>query len=507
MNVFSKKAIFGDTFTENGAISNSTTGNSCLDYYSKAGTYTNRSQKDVDKSMASIFAEDPKMALKIIFGVRLITRKSEFDETQTGFGRRDEFYKAMNWLARSNPKYLISNLHLIPIFGTWKDLIVLGCDPVIADVCLNDIFSVMNENIDNQLLLKFLPQIRSKSRCDRDKKRILFAKKFCKFAGMNYQGYRKLKSSGKAHIWQKQMSAGKWNEINFNGIPGKAMFRHISQKGKDQKTVFERHGLVKDLEKWVLSQENVKFTGYPYELLKAARKSPSYIQRLILDRQFTKILEGMENHKLGNVLAALDTSGSMGCQVLPGVSALDICMGLGIAFSSMNVGYFKNQVVMFNYKSTLKQLRGTFCEKVEQVPVNAMGSTNFQSIIDLICTVRKKHPEIPVEEYPQTILVVSDMQFNPAGDGTNHEKAVSKLKEVGLGKMRFIWWFVTGRGEDFPSTMDDEGVFLIGGFDPVNLKSLMTGKEVKTEEEKQKQNPMDGLNNWLSQSVFELLSY
>src|SRR4051812_252951 len=107
-----------DARTWNGAISNSTMGegkySKILNYFSKAGTYVDRDQKAVDADMASIFGDEPSTALKVIFGLRLITRKFdniETDDIQTGYGRRDEFYKAINWLLRTNPEVVYNNLH------------------------------------------------------------------------------------------------------------------------------------------------------------------------------------------------------------------------------------------------------------------------------------------------------------------------------------------------------------------------------------------------------------
>ena len=48
-----------------------------------------------------------------------------------------------------------------------------------------------------------------------------------------------------------------------------------------------------------------------------------------------------------------------------------------------------------------------------------------------------------------------------------------KLSAVGLGKMRIIWWHVTGKKRDMPARLDDEGVILIGGFSGAILKVLL----------------------------------
>lgn len=528
--------------TWNGAVSNSTTGfekyGTCLDYFAKCGTYSNRTQEAVSTDMGRIFADDEDAALKILFGLRLITRKTkigegaQFEDTQTGFGRKDEFYKAVVWLHNNKPEFLYKNLHLIPVFGCWKDLVT---EPLIDTLTRERVYELVKANLDDNLLRKYLPQIRSgkKVRSERDRKRSEWAKGLCAHLGIKPQDYRKLKTSGAGHIWQKQMSAKEWDKINFNGIPGKAMLLHTSRKGKDQQTVFERHNQVERLKDWVLSQKSVKFNGYPYELLKAAQKNPTMIQKIVYDKQFETLLDTMRGHKLGNVLSCLDISGSMSMPVAGDVSAMDICLSMGICFSALNTGYFKDAVCGFSDNAILAKLKGGFCDRLHFLTHDnefqrvAWGSTNFQGVIDLLCKIRKENPDIPVSEYPETLLVISDMQFNPANSGgfysygavepnqtqveTNYEAARRKLNAVGLKDVRIIWWYVNGAGGDFPSKMDDKGVYMIGGFDPVNLKALMGLDATKPEakdfnaQEKKEETPLDGMLNFLNQPIFGLI--
>ncbi len=527
------------TTTWNGALSNSTTGfdklGACLDYFFKAGTYVNRPQATVDGDMARVFSDDEQTALKILFGLRLVTRKPkaagvEIEETQTGYGRKDEFYKAVVWLHNNKPDFLYRNLHLIPVFGCWKDLVT---EPLVDVLNRERVYALVAQNLDDQLLRKYLPQIRSgrKVRSERDKKRSEWAKGLCAHLSINPKEYRKLKASGAAHIWQKQMQRKQWDDIHFNGIPGKAMLLHTSRKGKDKQTVFERHGQVERLKDWVLGQKSVKFNGYPYELLQAAEKNPSFVQKVVYDKQFENILEKMGQHKLGNVLACLDISGSMTMQVVPGVSAMDICLSMGISFSAMNSGYFKDVVCGFSDSAITMKLLGGFCDRLNKIKTDrefqrvAWGSTNFQGVIDLLVGIRQKNPEIPVNEYPETILVISDMQFNPSGawyggawgspqqTETNYETARRKLNAVGLNDVRIIWWCVNGQTTDFPSNMDDKGVYMIGGFDPVNIKALMGLDATKAEkkdfnaQEKKEETPIDGMLNFLAQPIFSLIQF
>jgi hypothetical protein len=508
--------------TWNGALSYPTTGAekfaACLDYWTKAGTYTGREPAAVAADMERIFADDEKAALAVVFGLRLITRRPEvegIDDVQTGYGRRDEFYEAVSWLHDRRRALLEANLALLPVFGCWKDLV---SEPLIDVLDRERVYALVGDNLGDPLLRKYLPQVRSAGqvRTERDRKRVSWAKGLCRFLGIGYPDYRRLKSEGAAHVWQRQMGRGQWGDIHFNGIPGKAMLRHVSQKGRDGQTVFERHGQVERLKEWVLQQPEVKFTGYPYELTRAAgaRKKPTLVQKLIYDRQFRTMLGPFQGHKLGNVLCALDTSGSMTMEVVPGVSAYDICLSMGLVFSSLNVGWFRDVVVAFNDVSSIVRLSGEFTERLHQLETmtTAWGSTNFQSVIDLLIAIRRGNPNVPLREFPETLLVVSDMQFNPVGGNarTNYEEAMRRLREVGLPELRIIWWFVNGAGGDFPARMDDKGVYLIGGFDPVNLRALL-GLSAATAEfsagQKKEQTPLDGMMNFLGQPIFGLLRF
>jgi len=150
-----------------------------------------------------------------------------------------------------------------------------------------------------------------------------------------------------------------------------------------------------------------------------------------------------------------------------------------------------------------------------------MGSTNFQSVIDEIVRVRKQNPHITIEDYPEVLLVVSDMQFNPAGDGswwgnadqspekieTNYEAAMRKLRAVGLPDMTIIWWQVNGEHtSDFTSTKFDPGTVLISGFDGAIVTTLLGGMEEVVDEntgEKRKRTPEEMMQVALDQEILQ----
>jgi len=512
-----------NTYTENGALSHGTTGSGLLDYFSKAATYRERALSETYADMGKLWAESPLITLQIIFYNRLISRKIKgnfnTENVQKGQGNRSEFRNAITWLANYQKATLEKNLWLIPHVGTWKDL---WHTDVIHQIDRKATYRLIEDGLANdyqrELLAKYLPRIRSKSNTynDRHKELNQFAYGLLKQLNWTPTAYRKFKASGKAHDFQRKMCKHQWDQLNFNEIPSKALFQLVNNTGRDEQSAFQRHDIEDTYVKWILKQPMAKFTGYVYELMSAVTTNMSLAQKLTLDKQFDGLIQlaKQDNKITENVWCALDTSGSMTASV-GNTTAYDICISLGVYFSTLNEGIFKDNVIMFDNQSKVLELSGGFSDKVMQIKsaTTAWGSTNFQSVIDEIVRVRLGNPDIPVSDFPTTLVVVSDMQFNPAGSNvqTNYEEAMAKLKAVGLPKMRIVWWWVTGRGQDFPTQMEEEGVIMIGGFDGAII-SLLIGEEVATTAKSnstgnnQQINPFEAMLKALDQEVLKQLT-
>jgi hypothetical protein len=536
MNMFLNSLGSKNTQTWNGAISNSTTGVTALDYFAKCGSYRGRTVPEVNSDMAVIFGSDPETALKIVFYNRMITRRvkgfnNETETVQRGQGQKDEFIKSLAWLENNHPELLYKNLWLIPVLSTWKDL---WYDSAATNfhyyINTQRVYELVKAGLQSEyhrgLIAKYLPKIRSRRNIKNDRHRRLnvWARGLCEYLGWTEAQYRRFKSDpeNSAHSFQRLMCAGEWDSLDFNTVSGKALFNLMSQKGKDHKNVIERHGLEDKYIKWIKSQPVAKFTGYPYELYQAAKKERNLAQKYTYDAQFDGLLEKAKDSvapELLNkgVLCALDTSGSMGYMGHYGmgsgvVQPIDICVGLGIYFASLLEGHFHNHVIMFDSVSKFLKLEGdSFCGKCDQIAHSstAWGSTNFQSVIDEIVRVRQANPNIPVEDYPEVLLVVSDMQFNPTTGSTetNYETAMRKLRAVGLPDMTIIWWNVNGRfSNDFASTNFDPGTVLISGFDGAIVTSILGGMEEVVDEktgEKRKPTPEEMMMKALDQEILQ----
>jgi len=510
MNDFIKENTRGEgtAFTENGALSYGTIGTALLDQFAKAGTARGRDIGDVFAEQGKLWSEDPLNALRFPFYLRMITRqtnvlgKDKTDSVQRGQGARDEAFKRFLWIAKFHPEEFYRNLWLIPVVGSWKDLWTLMAMDDTLDH--RKFFEVIAEGIhdDNHrdLVKKYMPRIRSNEKCKTDwaKKTNALAKEFAKVAGWTYKDYRTFKATGKAHAFQTIICKGLYSKIDWKTIPGKALLNLVSGD------FLKRHNLEKKYIEWLKKQPVAKFNGYAYELgmkLGNGYRNASVATVITVDKQFRGLIETAKKDDgalKGNVLCALDTSGSMTCCVEGGpmgLTSYDVCVSLGIYFSELNTGAFHNVVAMFDDTSTLKTLSGEFSDKWYDIrnTRTAWGSTNFQSLIDLICKTRNEHPEIPLEDFPKTLLVVSDMQFNPViGYGcrteqTNYEAAMNKLRRVFpeefVSEFKIVWWYCAGRKtSDFPSTMDDARTYVFSGFDGA-VVSLLLGGDVKVDPE------------------------
>lgn len=528
MNEFLEEITSNDTTTANGAISHSTTGDLILDYFSKAGTYRNRTEKEVNGDISGVWAENPMLALKTIFYLRTVTRKSkgffESENVQKGQGVKDEFIKLIKWVENTHPETLYKNLWLVPVVGSWKDLWYdsanTGFHHYINSI---EVYRLIEKGLKDEynrgLIAKYLPRIRSKSNVKNDRHARLntWAKGLCSYLDWSESDYRKFKSNPQntAHLFQRIMCDGLWDNLDFGAISGKALFNLITLKGKDGKTVFQRHGLEDKYVNWLKNQPTAKFTGYVYELFKQTCNKLSLPQKITYDKQFDGLVELAKNEKgglKGNIFCCLDTSGSMGSLVNNNTSAYDVCISLGLFFSALNEGTFKDHVMMFDNTSKMLKLLGTFTDKCDQIrnQSTAWGSTNVNSVFDEVIRVRNKNPEIPVEDYPTTYLIVSDMQFNPVGNNTetNYQAIVKKLEKVGLPKPNIIWWQVSNAYDDYTNKSSDEGVTMLSGFDGSTIE-LILGGDMETVDEKsgkmRKLTPMEQLIKSLDQELLNQL--
>lgn len=511
------------TLTENGAKTYISTNSAIVDQFGKAGNFRGRSIAEVFNDQAQIWNENAEAALRFPFYLRMVTRKvkvnadNETDKVQSGQGARDESFKRLLWIAQEHKDAFYNNIWALPLVGSWKDLWTLMFYDIKENInCLNHeaIFEVIAQGLicdtHVDLIKKYMPRIKSQSKCKTDWTTITndLAKEFANQMGISYKEYNKMKASGKAHEFQKLICSRNYEGLNWNHIPGRALNLLVSSK------FLSNHDLRDNYTQWILKQPVAKFTGYVFELAKRLREArgsrwgyrrteiPIELKHT-LDAQFKGLVDKARDggNVTENVWCCLDTSGSMNQAVkgLKDVYCSDIASSLALFFADLNTGLFHNKVIMFDNVSKPHDMVGdSFCDRIMNLPSVGCGGTNFQSAVDEIIKIRQQHPEIPLEQYPTTVLVVSDMEFNPSNRGwygfspreqedTNFEYSKKTLKRVFpsdfVDNMKFIWWDVASRHgvTHFEGKAIEPGCTFLSGFDGSIISAILGDTRVVDE--------------------------
>jgi len=176
------------------------------------------------------------------------------------------------------------------------------------------------------------------------------------------------------------------------------------------------------------------------------------------------------------ILPMCDVSGSMNDN---GGLPMDVSVALGIYISERNEGIFKDAFLTFSSNPEMQYLKGSLTQRMRQLSSAAWGmTTNLQASFDLILNSAIRE-NIPSEEMPTKLLIISDMEFNTAtrdNRSTNLDVIRAKYNQSGYVMPEIIFWNVNGRLGNSPAQVQDQGVGLVSGFSPSILKSILKGK-------------------------------
>lgn len=535
-------ATSAETFSTNGALKYSTTGNDFLDQFGSIGTFLSpRSFEDIASSMQVLYGQDKLKAIKFTLYLRLISRKCKMfngsvtETVQRGAGLKHESIVRMVWLSIHDKKAFWENIELFISVGSWKDIFeMLRYDLEYNDfeekkLDWNGLGSLILAGLENpetsELVKKYLPQIMSKSKCltIRTQANTLIGKYICNrlFGEKKYKQYRKLKSSGKAHNWQQLISKRLYTEIDFDSVHGRALSKMVSSK------FLTNSGLEQRYMEWIESKPVAKFTGFVHEL-GAAIKSPNMCgrkvgnnltpyQKMTINKQFDGLVELAKDGVNVNsgLIVVRDTSSSMtgiakGCNM----SAFDIAKSLGLFFGSMLEDDFANTWIEFNNEATMRVSKGTtFVDRWLEDTCESYGSTNFQSVIDLFIRLLKSG--VSESDFPKGIICISDGEFNRMGTNreTNFILGRRKLRDAGFTKeyceqFKFVLWDIpTGNIETkFETYGETENVFYLSGYDASILSFLLGGNTTEDGKEITPKTDVELFEAAMNQEVLNLVS-
>ena len=505
------------TTSGNGALKLTSTGDPFVDQFGLISQYRQlRPYSSVSKDMQELWNIDPMYTLKLLFYIRLITRKVKFSngtetsKVQKGAGLRHEAFMRMLWLAVNHSDVFYKNLPLFITIGSWKDIIQLmsydlqyhGWDNKVLD--FNKISDFILAGLENpntcNLVKKFLPTIKARSKCrtlesqaDTIIGKFLTHKLFDsgefspKLHSKNYHLYRKLKSSGTAHEWQQMISRSQFN-IDFSKVHGRALALLVSGN------YLKNHNLEKDYENWIKKQPVAKFTGFVYELFKGLNLNSPLYKKYTIDKQFENLIQTAKEGSSteSSFIVARDVSGSMSSNVKGlTISSNDVAKSIALYFSYLLKGNFANSYIEFSHKPILKYWEGDSPTDKYLKNINyCFGDTNFLGIADLFIEIYK---HTSIEKFPTGLICISDGEFNDSGDNkTNFQSFKKRLLKAGFPKdyvdnFKIVLWDIPNAfysfdeiRPKFESYADTPNFFYMGGLDPAGITFLLGGEVNKS---------------------------
>lgn len=485
MNTFLGKIKKNTNFdyTENGALTHTTTMSDLYDLFALGGAYRERSDEDCITLFKKAYKENPEYALKCLFYLRDILE---------GQGERRFFRVCLKWLAGYDTDAVIRNLKNISLYGRWDDLycfVGTKAESATFDVIKEQLMLDMTCKTPS-LLAKWL---KSENTSSLDSRKL--AKITREHLGMTPRQYRKTLSvlRGKINVLERLMSAGKWDEIEFDKIPSKAgliyrnaFARHDVERCKANPQATSYKDFIKD--------ENTKVNAkalYPYEVVEKVIDllcSRSYycdkadsiplddLDRLAINKYWDN-LEDYFNGTCLNALPVVDTSGSMWGR------PIDIAISLGLYCAEHNRGPFEDHYISFASRPQLIRTEGVdFCDKVRRIyQANLCDNTNIEATFDLILNTALEN-NLPQADIPENLLIISDMEFDQAQnychqkmDKTLLESIANDWEEAGYQMPHLVFWNVNARNDRVPME-DKDGITFVSGASPITYQMIMTGK-------------------------------
>ena len=104
-----------------------------------------------------------------------------------------------------------------------------------------------------------------------------------------------------------------------------------------------------------------------------------------------------------------------------------------------------------------------------------IANTDLYRVFMLLLKTAVKN-KIPQEELPETIYIISDMEFDEGvqRDQTVFEDAKETYERFGYHLPNLVYWNVDSRQQQFPVDMNENGVALVSGCSPTIFKMAMS---------------------------------
>ena len=462
------------TYTENGAVSNRSTGKDCLDLFATIGALRRESENEIVTRFMRAYTENADLAMKILFFSR---------DIRGGLGERRVFGTILECLAENEKKSVVRNLPFVAEYGRWDDILVLldtPCRPEALSLLKKQFYAdlaAVDGGGEVSLLGKWLPSVNASN-----EQTVRMAKQIAKAFSLSERDYRKALVKLRAHIriLENHLRERDYS-FDYAKQPSKALFKYRKAFLRNDAG---RYGAF--LEQAECGEAKLHTgTLLPYELVEPYLTVDYYngcSMRSISEeekRSLNATWNALEDYAIDeNALAIVDTSGSMYCQNDP--MPASVALSLGLYFAERARGPYRNHFIEFSAHPELIEIKGrTFADRLRYIAsFNKVANTDMEAVFDLILDAAVSN-NVPQSELPAKLYIISDMEFDACVSGaglTNFENAKRKFKRCGYALPQLVFWNVASRNRQQPVTVDDRGVALVSGCSPRLFSMVMDGE-------------------------------
>lgn len=455
--------------TENEALTHASTLSDCLDLFATIGALRGGPEADILLRFERAWAEEPLLAMKILFFAR---------DIRGGLGERRVFRLIARWMAIHHPASFQKNLGLITKFGRFDDLLALFDTPLEGEM-LSLIKGQLNEDIKAcekeeetlSLLSKWLPSVNASKR-----ETVRLAKRVARALGMEDAEYRRMLSRLRARVdLLENRLREKDYSFDYERQPSRAMLKYRKAFFRNDEARYRAF-----LERVKAGEARLNTgTLIPYDLVRPIlRGSVDESERESLDISW-KALEDFTGGE--DALCVIDGSGSM--YIFDNPSPAAAALSLGIYFAQRNRGAFRNHFITFSNSPRLVEIKGRdlweqvrYCRSYDEI-----ANTDIKKVFELILQAALDLGASQ-KDLPETLYIISDMEFDKCAENadlTNFQYAEKLYASHGYRLPQTVFWNVASRGTTHqPVTFNQQGVALVSGFSP-RLYRMVAGKELE----------------------------
>ena len=445
-----------DALTLNGATTNSTSSKKCVDLFFIAGASRTMSEEQITTMWFQAFNEDMLTALTILFWAR---------DVRGGAGER-RFFRII-WNALNEPdirnswsSFLHTDIaRLIPEFGRWDDIWKIdNFQPVMSNIMAIELSKIDNDSYRSMysLLPKWMP--RKGKIFEMVRKRMKLTPKELRKLIVKH-----------SNTPEQLMCTNNFNFIDYKSVPSVAFARYKRAFLKHDETRFNM--FLEDVENGK-SKVNASAV-FPHDIIKGLDDATDATQA-----QWDALPDYMANCN-SKILPLCDVSGSMSIHVSGNTTAMDICIALGMYISERNEGIFKDAFITFSENPQINYVRGdNLYQRYRSLHSAHWGyNTNIKKVFSTLLD-KAENNNISPNDMPDTILIMSDMEFDKASEDafgyTNFEVIAEKYNQSGYKMPQIVFWNLNGRIGNVPVTANKENFALISGFSPAILQSVLS---------------------------------